>query len=108
MEAIRKQFAKELRNLDISEEETITSRLLTIKFKRKALLVHSDKTGTGDDEEFKELLSDYRKVSKALEKIDNEEDECDAKTDLQEFFEKHNLLKEFTQSWTIIIEKEKV
>ena len=48
---------------------------MTIKFKRKALLVHSDKTGTGDDEEFKELLSDYRKVSKALENIDGDLDD---------------------------------
>ena len=106
METLREQFAKELKNLEITNEDIITARFVTIKFKRRALKVHSDKTHTGDDEEFKELLNDYKRVIDAIEKIGNNEEKMDVKTDLQEFFQKHNLAKEFTQSWTIFIEKE--
>ena len=107
MENIRKQFAKELFNLEITEDEVITEKLVTKKFKMKALKVHSDKTGKADDEEFKELLNDYHRVLDAVKKIEKSND-VDTKTDLQEFFEKHNFAKEFSQSWTIFIEKEKV
>ena len=108
METIRKQFEKELKNLDITEEEVISARIVTKKFKRKALLVHSDKTRNGDDEAFQYLLSDYKKLIDALENIGEEKEKLDVKSDLQEFFEKHNIAKEFSQSWTILIEKEKV
>ena len=108
METIRKQFVKELKNLDISEEEEISARIVTKKFKRKALLVHSDKTRNGDDEAFVELLDDYKKVIDAIEKSSENNEKLDVKTDIQEFFEKHNIIKEFSQSWTILIEKEKV
>ena len=37
MESIREQYAKELKNLEISGEDTITARFVSIKFKRKAL-----------------------------------------------------------------------
>ena len=108
MESIREQYAQELKNLEISGEDTITARFVSIKFKRKALIVHSDKTHKGDDEEFKELLNDYKRVIDAIEKIEINEKDLNVKSDLQEFFEKHNLAKEFTQSWTIFIENEKV
>ena len=58
MENIRKNYEKELRTLEISDEEELTVKLVTKKFKKKALKVHSDKTHK-DDEEFKELLNDY-------------------------------------------------
>ena len=107
MEAFRQKYAMELKNLEISNVEDISKRIVTTKFRRKALLVHSDKTRK-DDEEFKELLNDYRKVMDALDLIENDEDNSDVKTDLQEFFKNHNLVKEFSQSWTIFIEKEKI
>ena len=94
MENIRKQFSKELKNLEINEEETITPRLVEKRFKKKALRVHSDKTGQGDDEEFKELLNDYHRIIDAIEKIgDKADNEVNRKTDLHEFFEKHNFAK---------------
>ena len=106
MEHIRKQYKRELRNLDIGENDNITIRFVTIKFKRKALKVHSDKTGK-DDEDFKELVQDFNTLLDALKDL-AEEGECVEKSDLQKFFEKHNFAKEFSKTWTIFIEKEKI
>ena len=95
--------------LEISEEEELTIKLITKKFKKKALRVHSDKTLNKDDEEFKELLNDYEKLKDAVKEVSKENAaEDEDKTDLQTFFEKHNFAKEFSQSWTIFVEKEKV
>ena len=108
MENLRKQFEKELKNLEIHESEDITPELVDSKSRRKALKVHSDKTFK-DDEEFKILLNDYHKVSDALnELLENEDGEVVGKTDIQNFFQKHNFAKEFSKTWTIFIEKEKV
>ena len=91
MEYIRKQFANELKNLEVEECEEISAKILSKKFKRKALKVHSDKTRTQDDEEFKQLLHDYNKLKEALSEInENVEDE---QTDLQTFFE-HTQLRQ--------------
>ena len=106
MEAIRKNLKKELNNLDIEETEDITIRFVEKKFKKKALKVHPDKTGTNDDAEFKELLRDFQKVQTALNELE-EEDSDDDKGDVFTFFEKHNLATEKTQSWTIIVESDK-
>jgi hypothetical protein len=109
MENFRKQFEHEIKNLEISEDEVITLKLVSHRFKKKALKVHSDKTGKEDDEEFKKLLNDFNNVKKALEEItdDASDVECE-KSDLLNFFEKHNFAKEFSQSWTIFVEKVKV
>ena len=64
MENIRRQYEKELKNLEITHDELITMKLVSTKFKRKALKVHSDKTGKDDDEEFIELYSDYTKLER--------------------------------------------
>ena len=95
------------KNLEIEKEDELTVKLIEKKFKRKALKVHSDKTGSGDDEEFKELLNDYNRVIDAVIKL-NEESKDDEATCLSKFFEKHNFAKECSQSWTIYVEKEKV
>ena len=106
MEMIRNRYQKELTNLEIGDEDVITGRLVNLKFKRKALKVHSDKTG-GDDEEFKELLRDYNILMDAI-KEHVEDGEFVEKSDLQNFFEKHNFAKEFSKTWTIYVEKAKV
>ena len=112
METIRKQFERELKNLEIEEDAIITIKLVEKKFRRKALKVHSDKTGNKDDdkdEEFKQLVGDYNKLVNALEKFNAESNiEVEEKTDLSTFFEKHNFAKECTQSWTIFVEKLRV
>ena len=103
MENFKKQFEKELKNLEIEDTDVLSEKHIAKKFKKKALKVHSDKTGN-DDEEFKDLLNDYHKVLKAFKelKLDAQDEEKD---DLQTFFEKHNLAKEFSQSWTVFVEK---
>ena len=61
-----------------------------------------------DDEEFKQLLNDYNKVKNALNELSDETNEEDTEqSDLQTFFEQHNFAKEFSQSWTIFVEKKK-
>ena len=107
MENLRKQFISELRNLEIGEDELLTGKLVTQKFRKKALKVHSDKTGKEDDEEFKQLLNDYNAVKNAIKELSDETMEVESeKSDLQNFFERHNFAKEFSQSWTIFVEKE--
>ena len=87
-------------NLEIEEGEEITIKVVTTKFKKKALRVHSDKTHKQDDEEFKQLLHDYNVLKDAINQINgNKKDIDEAKTDLQTFFETHNFAKEFSQSW---------
>ena len=107
MENFKVLFAKEHRNLEIDNTDNITEQYVTKKFKKKALKVHSDKTGTKDDEEFKELLNDYHKVMDALKEIIIESLDP-VKDDIQKFFEHHNFAKEFSQSWTIFVEKQMV
>ena len=103
MENIRKNFEKELKNLEIGDEDPINLKVAATMFKRKALKVHSDKTHLDDDEEFKELLHDYNVLKDAINAC-MEEGEFVEKTDLQNFFERHNFAKEFSKSWTIFIE----
>ena len=75
MENIKKQYHKELQNLEIGLDETITVQLVGKRFRKKALRVHSDKTRLGDDEEFKELVNVCNRLVDAIEKtIDNQDD----------------------------------
>ena len=106
MENLKKQFERELINLEIESDEELTVRVVTKKFHRKALRVHTDKTGTTDDEEIKQLITDYHYIVEALKGINGEEK--DEKSDVHEFFSKHKFAKEFSQSWTIFVEKDKV
>ena len=109
MENIKKQFHKEIQNLEIGLDEVLTVELVGKRFRKKALRVHSDKTSLGDDEEFKELVNDYHRLVDALEELgDKQEDIRAEKSDMHSFFQKHNFAKECSQSWTIYIEKEKV
>ena len=103
LDNFKKQFAKELNNLEINDVENLSEKFISKKFKRKALKVHSDKTRK-DDEEFKELLNDYRKLIKGFKDFNIEKEDTE-KDDLIKFFDNHNFAKEFSQSWTVFIEK---
>ena len=108
MENFRRDFEKELKNLEIEECDEITTKLVGRKFRRKALKVHSDKTFK-DDVDFQNLLNDYNNVMEALNKIlEHEDGEMVEKTDIQNFFENHNFAKEFSKTWTVFVEKDKV
>ena len=107
MKNLKKQYENELKNLEVKDDEVINQKMLSKKFKQKAFKVHSDKTGnTGEDkdDEFKKLLDDYHKVSDALKEVQEDEDDGD----LRAFFDKHNVSNQCSQSWTILVENEKV
>ena len=103
MENFKKQYNKELENLEIYYIENLTEKYISKKFKRKTLKVYSDKTGK-DDEEFKQLLDNYNKLKKGFKAL-NIGPENEEKDDLIKFFDEHNFAKEFSQSWTVYIEK---
>ena len=107
MEEFRKTYTEELKRLDVSDDEELTTKMLSSKFKKKALKVHPDKTGeVNQDEEFKNLLNDYKRCTEALSLI--LKDEADQEqNEMAEFFVKHNLTKENTNSFTVLIENDK-
>ena len=104
MEQFRKKFTDELRRLDIDDEEEVTAKMLASKFKKKALKVNPDKKGDdNDDEELKTLLNDYNTCMEALGLIEEEKE----KDEMSEFFAKHNVAKENTSSYTVLIENDR-
>ena len=70
MDVLRNSLKKELTNLEVEEAEEITFKMIEKKYKKKALKVHPDKTGTDDDAEFQELLADFKKVQTALNELE--------------------------------------
>ena len=100
-----RNYQDELRRLDVQEGEEVTSKMLSMKFKKQALKTHPDKTGDVDDDtEFKNLLNDYNMLIDALSKVKEDEVEQD-KNDMADFFAQNNIAKENTQSYTILVEK---
>ena len=107
MEDFVKNYSAELRRLEVEEGEEITAKKLSIKFKKKALMTHPDKTGdVENDTEFKNLLNDYNILIDALKKV-NEEDSDSEKNDMADFFAENNIAKENSQSYTVLLEKDK-
>ena len=107
MEEFRMNFTEELKGLDVEDEEEVTAKMLSSKFKKKALKVHPDKKGDAhDDEDFKTLLNDYNTCMEALGLIAMNEEEKE-KNEMSEFFAKHNVAKENTNSYTVLIENER-
>ena len=91
----RGRWKKELKNLEISEEEELTVKLVTRKFKKKTLKVHSDKNREKDDEEFKELFNDYNNLKEAISEVVKDVNVEDEQTDLQSFFKSITLQENF-------------
>ena len=106
MEDFIRNYAAELRRLEVDETEEITAKKLSTKFKKLALMTHPDKTGVEDDTEFKNLLNDYNILIDALRKVNKEEEDVE-KNDMANFFAENNIAKENTQSYTVLVEKEK-
>ena len=99
----KEQLDIDYKLLDINDTEKITIRYVTLKYKRKARIVHPDKKD-GNKEEFQELLAAYRRIIKHLENLQEEgimESEEDPEKD---FFMKHNLMKECSSSIVVYIE----
>ena len=100
------QFKDDLNLLDIGEEQELTKRYVTGKYKKKAKLMHPDKLG-GKKEDFQDLYNAYCRLLDYIEDNQNkeayEEEEEDYET---EFFKKHNVLKECTSSFVLYIQNE--
>ena len=100
------QFKDDLNLLDIGEEQELTKRYVTGKYKKKAKLMHPDKLG-GKKEDFQDLYNAYCRLLEYIEdnqtKEAYEEEEEDYET---EFFKKHNVLKECTSSFVLYIQNE--
>ena len=96
-------LTEDLKLLDIDPSQELTSRYVTLKYKRMAKVLHPDKVG-GDKCKFQELLNAYRRIIKHIE--DNQKTEDDVVEDdfEKEFFMKHNIMKECTTSYVIYIE----
>ena len=106
MDDFVRNYSAELRRLEVVEGEEITAKKLSTKFKKLALMTHPDKTGADDDTEFKNLLNDYNILIDALRKVNEEEDDVE-KNDMADFFAENKIAKENTQSYTVLVEKDK-
>ena len=82
------------------DEQVITKKYITAKYKRLAKITHPDKPG-GDKEAFQELLNTYRRLIKYLEEEKGAEDDFES-----EFFKKHNFMKKCSSSYVVYIQKE--
>ena len=103
----QEQLFKDYEILDIKKEDKITVKFVTIKYKRKARIVHPDKVD-GSKEEFQELLNAYRRIIKHLDSL-REEGEMEQEDDHERnFFMKHNLMKECSSSIVVYIENDLV
>ena len=67
------QKKEDLEVLNIKEENKLSSRLLTAKFKKLAKICHPDKGGT--KEAFQTLQNAYDRLTEYVEKLQNDEDE---------------------------------
>ena len=108
MEEFRRNYSQELKRLNVEDEEVVTAKMLSSKFKRKALRVHPDKTGdVNDDEDFKNLLQDFNTCMEGLRLIAEDEEEKE-KNNMADFFAKNNVSKENTNSYTVLLENDKI
>ena len=100
------QFEDDLKLLDISEEQELTERYVTGRYKKRAKLLHPDKLG-GKKKDFQELYAAYCRLIEYIEENQTkeayEEEDDDYET---EFFKKHNVLKECTSSFVLYIQNE--
>ena len=100
----QEQLKEDYELLDIIDSDTITEKYVTLKYKRKAKIIHPDKV-TGSTAGFQELLDAYRRIIKHLENL-QEEGLMEAEEDVEkDFFMRHNLMKECSTSIVVYIEE---
>ena len=100
----KQKLIEDLKILDISEVEKITTRFVTMKFRRLAKQRHPDKAG-GQKESFQELQEAYKRIIKYLE--ENMEEEAEYEEDYErDFFMKNNIMREYSTSFVIYIQNE--
>ena len=99
------QLRDDLEILEIGDEQNLTKKYVTSKYKRLAKLRHPDKEG-GTTSAFQALLNAYRRIINYIEgekvkEAFEEEDEGDFET---QFIMKHNFTKECSSSFVVYIQ----
>ena len=93
------QLKKDLEVLGIdANNDNVTVKLVTAKFKRQAKQKHPDKKG-GTTVDFQDLQNAYRRIIKHLEREHEDLDDFE-----KEFFMKNNVFKECTTSCVVYIQ----
>ena len=95
------KFIEDLKILEITEVEKITTRFVTMKYRRLAKLRHPDRFG-GQKEYFQELQGAYKRIIKYLEETMEKESECEEDYE-KDFFMKNNIMREYSTSFVIYI-----
>ena len=95
------QIMKDMKTLRIDNDQTLTTKFVTAKYKQLAKERHPDREG-GNTEDFQELQNAYRRMINFIEETEginvNEED---LETD---FFMKNNVMKECSTSFVFYIQ----
>ena len=95
------QLKKDLVTLMIEEGQALTSKYVTIKYKKLAKDRHPDREG-GSTEEFQELQNAYRRVINYIEETEGvnlEEEDFE-----KDFFMQHNVMKECSRSFVVYVQ----
>jgi hypothetical protein len=110
------QVKKDMKTLRIEDDQTLTTKFVTAKYKQLAKERHPDREG-GSTEEFQELQNAYRRMINFIEEtegINVNEEETDFETDV---FMKNNVMKEcstnfvvyiqdiYVEKWRVVLEK---
>ena len=101
--SVNDQIKDDLEVLGIDDNQELTSRYVTLKYKKLAKVLHPDKK-SGDKCAFQELLNSYRRIIKHMEenmKVDEVPDDDFEK----EFFMKHNIMKECISSYVVYVQE---
>ena len=100
----RESIKDYLKILQIDQEQNITKRYVTAKYKKLAKVTHPDKYG-GNKGEFQQLNQAYKKVIEYLEENQKYESYEEQDRDFEtEFFMKHNIMKECSASYVVYIQ----
>ena len=98
----------DLNTMNIDDNQELTKRYVTSKYKKLAKERHPDKEG-GTKVAFQELQNAYRRIIQFIEDKERHEASEDVVVDFEtEFFKKHNIVKECTASFVIYIQDEYV
>ena len=93
------QLKQDLATLDIEEGSRLTSKLLSTKFKKLALIQHPDKKG-GSKEAFQNLKNAYDRL---IDMLGDDHQDADDNYE-SEFFKKSNFPLEKKTSFVVILE----
>ena len=96
----KEQIKDDLIVMNIEDEQEITKKYVTAKYRKLVKLKHPDKAG-GDKSDFQILQQAYKNIIAFIEKNEHHKEKDDFETD---FFTKHNIVKECTNSFVIYLQ----